>query len=255
MGIPTLSLKGKVALVTGGRGGVGRAIALGFAEAGADVAVCDLNDESGELQAVANEIRKLGRRSLARKADVSKKGDVDSAIEAVVAELGSLDILVNNAGICQRVPLLELSEDQWQRDMDVNLKSHYLCSKAAAAHMIERRQGNIICLASQLAFRSFSDCGAYSVAKSGVVMLVRQLARDLGKHSIRVNGIAPASVKTGMTGVKWHDPEALRAYEAGVPLGYMSEPGDMVGPALFLASNASRYVTGQTILVDGGINA
>jgi len=255
MSIPSFSLEGRVAIVTGGRRGMGKAIALAFAEAGADVVVSDLVVEDGQLLAVAEEIQRLGRHSLAIQADIAQKADVDNLVQKVVDEFGFIDILVNNAAISFKVPLLELGEDEWDKDIDVNLKGYYLCSQAVAKRMVERKKGNIISMASQLAFKSWANIGAYCIAKAGVVMLTRQLARDLARYNIRVNAIAPASVKTEFTGVKWRDPEALKKYEAKVPLGYLAEPSDIVGPALFLASDASRYVTGHTILVDGGINA
>ena len=244
-----------MAVVTGGRRGMGKAIALAFAEAGADVAVCDLVVEDGQLQATADEIKQLGRRSLAIQADISKKNDIDNLVQRVVNEFGFIDILLNNAAISFKVPLIELGEDEWDKDIGVNLKGYHLCSQAVAKRMVERKRGNIISIASQLAFKSWPNYGAYSISKAGVVMLTRQLARDLGRYNIRVNAIAPSSVKTEFTEVKWRDPEALKKYEAGVPLGYLAEPADVVGPALFLASDASRYVTGHTLLVDGGVNA
>jgi len=255
MSIPNLSLKKKVALITGGRRGIGRAIALGFAEAGADVVICGWTDGGDGLQAVASDIRQLGQRCLTIQADVSRESDVDNLIQKVVNEFSFVDILVNNAAASVKMPLLELSEDEWDKDINVNLKGYYLCSKAVAPIMMERKRGNIINIASQMAFKSAPNYGAYCIAKAGVVMLTRQLARDLASYNIRVNAIAPASVKTEFTSINWHDAETLNQYEATVPLGYMADPSDMIGPALFLASDASRYVTGHTILVDGGINA
>lgn len=255
MTIPSLSLTGRTAIVTGGRRGLGRAIALALAEAGADVAICSRTDENSELQAVAGEIRKFGRHALAVQADISRKADVDNLVQKAVDEFGFIDILVNNAAIAFKKPLLELSEDEWDQEMDVNLKGYFLCSQAVAKGMIKRKQGSIISIASQLAFKSWPNYGTYCIAKAGVVMLTRQLARDLAKYNIRANAVAPASIKTEFTVVKWNDPEALKQYEAGVPLGYLSEPEDLVGPVLFLASDASRYITGHTILADGGINA
>ena len=255
MSIPSFSLEGRVAVVTGGRRGMGTAIALAFAEAGADVAVCDLVVEDGQLQATADEIQQFGRRSLAIQADIARKADVDNLVQRVVNEFGFIDILLNNAAISFKVPLIELGEDEWDKDIGVNLKGYHLCSQAVAKRMVERKRGNIISIASQLAFKSWPNYGAYSISKAGVVMLTRQLARDLARYNIRVNAIAPSSVKTEFTEVKWRDPEALKKYEAGVPLGYLAEPADIVGPALFLASDASRYVTGHTLLVDGGVNA
>ena len=250
MSIPSFSLEGKVAIVTGGRRGIGKAIALTFAEAGADVAVCDLVVESGELDAVAEEIRRLGRRSLAVQADVTRKAEVDNVVKRVESELGVIDILVNNVGMGGGARLIEQEEDDWQKQMDVNLKGCYLCSRAVGKGMVERRGGNIISIASGAGIRGFSERNAYNLAKAGVIMLTRVLARELGKYNIRVNAIAPTMVKTDMIGDM--DAKARAAEAARIPLGRLAEVEDIAGPALFLASDASSYVTGHTLVVDGG---
>lgn len=256
MSIPDFSLKGKVAIVTGGRRGIGEAIALAFAEAGADVVVCARVVEDGLLGAVAEKIRKLGRRSLAIQTDIAKKTDVDNLVQQVMDEFGGIDILVNNAAIDIRAPLLELSEDDWDRMIDINLKGYYLCSQAVGKRMVEQKKGNIINMASQLAFKAWAKMGAYCITKAGVVMLTRVLARELGTYGIRANAIAPSSVKTEFSRPTWSDPEALKRIESAIPLGgRLAEPNDIVGAALFLASDASSYITGHTILVDAGTNA
>lgn len=256
MGIPSFSLEGKVAIVTGSRRGIGKAIALTFAEAGADVGVCDQVVEDGLLGATAEEIRNLGRRSLAIQADICRKADVDNLVERVVDEFGSIDILVNNAAIDIRAPLVELSEDDWDKVIDVNLKGCFLCSQAVGKRMVKVKKGNIINIASQLAFRSLPGMGAYCISKAGVVMLTRVLARELGSHNIRANAIAPSLVSTELGRATWSNPEILKKRLAAIPLwGRMAEPDDIVGAALFLASGASSYITGHTILVDAGTNA
>jgi len=255
MSLPDFSLKGKVAIVTGGRRGVGRAIALAFAEAGADVAVCDRVVEDGEMEALADEIRKLGRRSLAVQADVTRKTDVDSFVERVVNEFGVIDILVNNVATNIRAPLLELREDGWDRVINTDLKSYFLCAQAAGRRMVEQKKGNIINIASTAALKADFAMGAYCIAKAGVVMLTRVLARELGSYGIRANGIAPFMVKTKFSQPLWSDPEALKEAEAQIPLGRLAETDDLVGAALFLASDASAYVTGHTIFTDGGFSA
>ncbi len=252
MSLPSFSLAGRVAIVTGARRGIGRAIALTFAEAGADVAVCDLVAEGGELEAVAKEIRKSGRRSLAIKTDVTRKPEVDSMVKKVTDELGAVDILVNSAGIGDGSPLIQTSEEEWQRFIDTNLKSCYLCAQAVGKGMVERRRGSIISIASAAGIRGFSSRNTYNISKAGVIMLTRVLARDLGKYHVRVNAIAPTMVKTEMTRRLQDDPKALAAEEARTPLGRLAEVTDLTGPALFLASDASSYVTGHTLVVDGG---
>lgn len=250
--IPTFSLEGKVAVITGGRRGIGRAIAIAFAEAGADVAVCDLIVEDGELEVVAKEIQRLGRRSIAIRTDITKKTDVDNLTQRVIDEFGVIDILVNNAAVFLLAPLLETSEDDWDLIIDTNLKGYYLCCQAAGKKMIERRRGNIINMASRAALKAQIERGAYSVAKAGVVMLTRVVAVELARYNIRVNAIAPGMVKTERLLPFWSNSEYLKQREAEIPLGRVAEPSDIIGAALFLASDASAYVTGHTIVVDGG---
>ena len=255
MSIPDFSLAGKVAIVTGGKRGIGKAIALAFAEAGADVAVCGRVIEDGELEAVAGEIRRLGRRSLAVQADVSRKSDVDNLVQKVTEQFGAIDILVNNAGIVVRAPLLDTSEDDWDKVINTDLKGCYLCSQAVGKKMVERKRGSIINITSSHAFKVSPGAVAYGIAKAGVVMLTRGLAQELGSYGIRANAIAPILVKTEMTRARWSDPEFLKKREARIPLGRVAEPGDIVGAALFLASDASNLISGHTILIDGGESA
>ncbi len=252
MSIPSFLLEDKVAIITGGRRGIGRAIALAFAEAGADVAVCDCVVEDGELGAVADEIQRLGRRSLAIKADVTQKSEVDNLVKRVEDELGFIDILVNNAGVGGGPPMLETPEDEWQRVIDINLKGHYLCSQAVTKGMVERGRGNIIGIASAAGLRGFAERNTYNVSKAGVIMLTKVLARSLGKYNVRVNAIATTMVKTAMIQRLEEDQKTLAAEAARIPLGRLAEVSDLVGPALFLASDASAYITGHTLVVDGG---
>ena len=252
MSTQNYSLAGKVALVTGGRRGIGRTIALAFAEAGADVAVCDVVVDDGRLEGVTQEIQKLGRRSLAIQADTSRKTDVDHLVNRVMDEFGSIDILVNNAGIGAPGRLVDLKEEEWDRVIDVNLKGYYLCAQAVAIKMIERKQGNILCIASQYAFMAAPGMGVYSIAKAGVVMLTRVLARELGGYGIRANAIAPGLVKTELSQPDWGDLAIRAQREAAIPLGRLAETHDLAGLALFLASDASSYISGHTVLADGG---
>jgi NAD(P)-dependent dehydrogenase (short-subunit alcohol dehydrogenase family) len=255
MGLPDFSLIGRVALVTGARRGIGKTIALALAEAGADVGLCDLVLEDGQLQAVAQEILALGRRSLFARADTRRKSDVDGLVERVIGELGRIDILVNNAGIAINSPILDMAEEDWDRILDIDLKGYFLCSQAAGRKMVQQKAGTIINLASQFAFRVTPGMGAYSIAKAGVVMLTRTLAQELGKFGIRANAIAPGMVKTEINQASRSNPEELKRIESAIPLGRIAETDDLVGAALFLASDASRYITGQTLLVDGGRSA
>ena len=252
MKMPSFSLEGRVALVTGARRGIGKGIALAMAGAGADVAVCDNVVEGGELEAVAEEIQGIGRRSLAVQTDVSKKSEVDNLVKRVEDELGPIDILVNNAGIGRGSVLIEQKEEDWQAVIDVNLTGCYFCSQAAGKRMVERRKGNIINISSGAGIRGFAGRNAYNVSKAGVIMITKVLARDLAKHGVRVNAIAPTNLRTEMTRGLWENPQALAAEEARIPLGRLGTVEDMTGPAIFLASDASSYITGDTIVVDGG---
>jgi NAD(P)-dependent dehydrogenase (short-subunit alcohol dehydrogenase family) len=249
------SLAGKVAVVTGGRRGIGRAIALALAEAGADVSLGDRVVDDGALEGVAEEVRKSGRRALAIQADITQKADVDSLVQKTVAEMGAIDILVNNAATNVRAPLLELNEAGWDRVIDTDLKGYYLCSQAAGKVMVKQKRGNIINIASTAAMDTAPKMGAYCIAKAGVVMLTRILAIELAEHNIKVNAVAPSIVKTKFSQPLWADAKTLKEIESGIPLGRLAEPEDIVGAVVFLASDASAYITGHTIVVDGGSTA
>jgi len=253
--IPNYSLSGKVALVTGSRRGIGKTIALALAEVGANVALCDIILEDGELRNVAQEIKNLGRQSLFFRADTSQKRDVDEMVEKVDDEFGRIDILVNNAGISINSLLMDMSEEDWDRTLNIDLKGYYLCSQAVGRKMVRQNSGTMINLASQFAFRVTPGMGAYSIAKAGVVMLTRVVAQELGRFGIRANAIAPGMVKTEINLARRSNPEELKRIESAIPLGRIADPEDLVGAALFLASDASSYVTGQTLLVDGGRSA
>ncbi|MFX0083618.1 MAG: SDR family NAD(P)-dependent oxidoreductase [Candidatus Hodarchaeota archaeon] len=270
-----MSLEGKVALVTGSRRGVGEATALTFAEAGADVAICDWIVDTGELDGVAEKIRKLGRRSLFNQTDVSQKDQVNSLVQKVEKEFGRIDILVNNAAVWAGAFADEPPERQWDKQMNINLKSCYLCSHAAAKGMIERKSGNIINISSIDSLRIrpgirrslFQDplplrpevhpfaSRVYFISKAGVNMLTRGMAWGLGQYGIRVNAIAPGGIRTEMIRFLWENPELMKKIGYHIPLGRFAEPDEIANVALFLASDASSYITGQVIVVDGGSEA
>jgi dehydrogenase/reductase SDR family member 4 len=253
MTILNFSLKGKVAIVTGGSRGIGKAIALGFAEAGADITIADINfDEATKTVA---EIKALHRRALAVETNISIKSQVDNMVAKTVEELGTIDILVNDAAINIMRPLIDLREDGWDKVMNVDLKGYFLCSQAAAKVMMGKQRGNIINMVSTGAAKAAPGLGAYSIAKAGVVMLTKLLAVELASYNIRVNAIGPYLVKTAFSQPMWADPDACKSLEASIPLGRIAEPQDILSTALFLASDASSYITGQTIFVDGGTMA
>ena len=251
------SLKGQVAVVTGGGTGIGRAIALAFAAAGADVAVA--SRRRAKLESVSDAIRGLGRRALAVETDVSVLGDVQKMAQQVADELGPADILVNNAGIgnidgVNAPPMVDLPEDTWDRMMSIDLKGCYLCAQALAKTMIERKSGNIINIASINGFQG--GASPYGIAKAGVMRLTSGLARDLAKHNIRVNSIAPGWIAVEPGSVINEEELAAMAdpkFLETVPLGRIGQPDDIASAALFLASEAASYITGQTLVVDGGL--
>jgi len=250
--LSTFSLEGKVAIVTGGKRGLGKAIALGFAEAGADVAICSRVLTDGELERAANEIRRLGRRSLAVQADITRKADVDYMMQKVVAEFGAIDILVNNAGQYIEVPTLELREEDWDAVQGTHLKGSFLCSQAAGKVMVKQKRGNIINIASLIGIRPILSPGGYDAAKAGLMMFTKSLAIELASHNIRVNAIAPGFTKTKMNERISNKPEVLKKFQEAIAMGRLGEPIEIATTAIFLASDASSYVTGITILVDGG---
>jgi dehydrogenase/reductase SDR family protein 4 len=252
MSIPNFSLSGEVAIVTGGKRGIGREIALALAGAGADVAVCTRRVDDGGLETVVEDIKKLGRRSLGIQADTSRKADVDNMVQKVMDQLGRIDILINNAGALIKAAFLEMSEDVWDKHMDVNLKGYYLVSQAVAKRMVERRKGCMINIASDLAFKAVPGMAAYCVSKAGIIMLTRALAQELGQYGIRVNAIAPGMIRTELSRPNWSDPVFLKYMETITPLGRIGELSDIVGVALLLASSASSYISGSTVLLNGG---
>ena len=254
MSIPSLSLEGKVAIVSGGSRGIGRAIALTFAGAGADVVVCS-RDLDGKLGTVAEEIKGLGQRSLAVPTDVMQKAALDNLVQKTMAEFGAIDILVNNAGTSVRKLVLEHTDEDWDKVIDTNLTSYFLCSRAVAKIMTPQKRGNIISIASVRGIRGASGRIGYNVSKAGVIMLTRVLALEFASDNIRVNAIAPGWIKTEMTAPLMNDPEARKEIDATIPMGRWAEPDEMANVALFLASDMSSYVTGHTLVADGGITA
>ena len=254
MSIPGISLAGKAAIVTGGSRGIGKGIALMFAGAGADVVVCSRNLD-GKLESAADEIRKLGRRSLAVKADVTRQADIDNLVKQTMEEFGAIDILVNNAGTVIRAPVVEHSEEDWDKVIDTNLKSYFLCSRAVGRVMMEQKRGNIINIASLRGIEGAAGRVSYSVSKAGVIMFTRVLALELVKYNVRVNAIAPGWIKTELTEPMWGNPKTNKEVTATIPMDRWASVDEMASVALFLASDLSSYVTGHTLVADGGMAA
>ena len=259
MSVPGFSLEGQVAVVTGARRGIGEAIALALAQAGADVALCDVEVDDGKLDSVAQEVKKLGRRALAVQTDVTRKSDIDNLVKRAEDELGPIDILVNNAGIGSGTMLLDMEEEDWHKVLDTHLTAAYLCCRAIGKRMVERRKGNIINISSiegvRIAFPIRQGANPYPSAKAGLIMLTRGLARELAPHNIRVNAIAPGGVRTEMLRPAWESPEIAQLVNTYIPVRRLAEPDEIASVALFLASDAASYVTGHTIVADGGFTA
>jgi dehydrogenase/reductase SDR family protein 4 len=248
------SLKGKIAVVTGGSRGIGRAISLAFAEAGADLVVSSRDKRPPELEKVAGEVRALGRKALAIPAHVGKRKEVENLVQKTLQEFGRIDILVNNAGANPVLSsIVDLEEEALEKVLEVNLKGAFLMSKVAARAMIEQGGGRIINLSSISGLRARDDgTGAYCISKAALNMLTQVMARELARHNILVNAIAPGSIRTEFSRVNWTDPERKAQRIREVELRRFGEPEEVVGMALFLASAAGSFVTGEIIRVDGG---
>jgi NAD(P)-dependent dehydrogenase (short-subunit alcohol dehydrogenase family) len=253
MGIKDFYLTNKVAFIAGGRRGIGKAIAKVFAEVGADVAVGDVIADSGELEATVEQVRKLGRRTLALQFDITKQDSVEKAIQRVVDELGGIDILINTAAESPIGTLIDLSETDWDAVIDTHVKGYFFTSQTAAKRMIEQgKGGSIVSFSSRSYLRPRERMGAYGTAKAAVVTLTGQLAMELGPYNIRANAIAPSTVMTeGAAEAELKYPENRKFVEAETALGRISSPEEIANVALFLASDAASYVSGVTILVDG----
>jgi len=248
MNLDMFSLKGKVAIVTGAGRGIGKAIALGLADAGADLVVAARTTE--EVEATAEEIHKKGVKAIAFTADVRFKEQVDKMVAETVQEFGRIDVLVNNAGGMFAVPTMEMSEKQWDVIVSENLKSVFLCSQAAGIIMMTQKSGSIINMASIVGIVAQPLNAAYAASKAGIISLTKTMATDLAEYNIRVNGIAPGLIIT--PGTEW----LYKKFEgiiSDIPLGRGGRPEDMAGAVIYLASDASLYVTGETIVIDGGV--
>jgi len=245
-------LLGKVALITGASRGIGKVIALSFAKEGAEVVVMDVLDASETV----SEIEKLGKEAIGVKGDVTKRVDVEEVVQQAVEKFGRIDVLVNNAGVVTVRPAEEMTEDEWDRDMDVNLKGLFLCSQVVGKGMIKQRKGNIINIASMVAEAVLPGHIAYCASKAGVIALTKVLAIEWAKYNIRVNAIAPGFIKTELVadlvekGLRSKD--EMEMIEKRTPLRRWGAPQDVSNVALFLASEDSAFMTGQTVFVEGG---
>ncbi len=243
-------LSGKRGYVTGAGSGLGRAIALGLAEAGAAVVVSDINLSTAEE--TATEIQEAGGHVVALRTDVAKKADVEELVRFTTTQLGGLDFAFNNAGMLKIIKPEDLSEQDWQTELDVDLTGVFLCCQAAGRYMIAHGGGKIVNTASISGLVVNSGL-TYSTAKAGVIQLTRVLAYRWAKHKIYVNCFSPGYIRTNMTAAHLQRPEVEQEMLRQTPLRRLGEAHDLVGPALFLASSASDFITGHNLVVDGGV--
>ena len=244
-------LDNRVAVVTGASRGIGRSIALGLAGAGADVVVASRKIQ--DLEPVAEEIRRLGRRALAVPTHTGRREDTERLIATTTRELGRVDVLVNNAATNPAFgPLIDITPEAWDKIMEVNVKGCLLLSQHAARVMMAQKSGSIINVSSTGGLRVPTMIGAYGVSKAAIIMLTKVLARELGPFGIRVNAIAPGLIETRFSEALWANEKILGPYLESTPLGRTGKPDEMVGAVIYLASDASAYVTGHTIVLDGG---
>jgi 2-deoxy-D-gluconate 3-dehydrogenase len=242
-------LDGKVALVTGSARGLGAAIALALAEAGADVVANDRNDPADTVRTIAS---LPGRRALGLVADLSDRAASDALIASALDRMGRLDILVNNAGIIRRAPAADYPDEDWDQVIEINLTAVFRLCRAAGRHMLARGSGKIISIASLLSFQGGITVPSYTAAKSGVAAVTKALANEWAGKGINVNAIAPGYMRTENTRPLAEDPVRFRQISERIPAGRWGEPADLAGTAVFLASAASDYVNGHVLVVDGG---
>lgn len=248
-----MNLKGKVVIITGARRGMGRSHALKFAKAGARVAVADISQE--DCNKVVQEIKKAKGEALAVKCDVTKKAEVEKMVALALEKWGRVDILVNNAGIVEFKPFLEMTEEEWDRTLDINLKGYFFCAQAAAREMAKHKSGVIINIASVAMGQvgiGFPNIVHYCASKGGIVGMTEALAVELAPYNIRVNAISPGMIETPMMDSVKQDPQTMKAMLARVPLQRVGRPEEVSNLVLFLASDDSSYITGSTVVIDGG---
>ncbi|MGA7668994.1 MAG: SDR family oxidoreductase [Nitrolancea sp.] len=245
------TLNGKVALITGAGRGFGRAIAEVFIEAGADVAL-NYRESQAACREIAEQGEAIGQRAMLVKADVTDSASVEQMVEAVISKFGRIDILVNNAGIMHVQPFAESSEDSWRAEMDVNVYGPLRVTRAVVPHMIEQHYGKIINLSSQLALIGWDRAAVYAGTKGFILTWTKSLARELGRYDINVNAIGPGSIVTDMNRGIYPSPEAAERRAQELPLRRLGSPRDVGECALFLASDASSYLTGQMLGPNGG---
>lgn len=249
-----MRLEGKSALVTGGTRGMGRAIAEGFAREGADVAIFYKQSDEAARE-VVEAIRGTGRRGLALRVDTRSREEVEAGVAKVLGEFGKLDILVNNAAVALRSHFLEITDEEWDRTHDTNLRGYFLVGQTVGRHMAERRTGAIINVSSLNQHIARKNRCHYLASKGGVLMLTKGMAVDLAPYGIRVNALAPGTILTDINRADMEDPAFRKERESKILLGRLGQPEEIVGAAVFLASDEASFVTAASFSVDGGATA
>lgn len=253
MGLLGADLKDRVAIVTGGSSGIGYGISMALAEHGCHVVPTSEPGTESKIEETVAAVKNLGVRTLGLAADVTNADQLDRFVERVLREFGAIDILVNCAGITIRRPSIEVPEEEWRAVLDVNLTGTFLCCQKVGKTMIARGKGSIVNIASLTSFVAYPEVAAYCASKGGVLMLTRALAVEWAPHGVRVNAIAPGDILTPLTrSITDKDPERRKSMEARIPMGRLGEVDEVAGAALYLCSDGARYITGHTIVVDGG---
>lgn len=252
MCMEAFELRGQVALVTGASQGLGKSLAMGLAEAGADIVMVARGP--AKLAEAEKEVSDMGVRTLTVAADVTVPEDVDRIVAQALGKFGKIDILVNNVGTYAGKPIVDSEIEDWFRLINTNLTSAYLCCRAVGRHMIERQRGKVVNMAAAMGALGARNSSAYCASKGGVIQLTRALAVEWARYGINVNAIAPGTMETEITKKMLDDPKVRKALESKVPMKRLGQPSDLVGTVVFLAASGSDYVTGQTIFVDGGFS-
>jgi glucose 1-dehydrogenase len=255
-----MDLTGQKALVTGANSGIGQGVAIALGRAGADVIV-NYVDGDEAANKVADEIRSFGRNAVGFKADVSREDQVGAMFKSAIKSFGTIDILVNNAGLQRDAALQDMTMEQWNKVLSVNLTGQFLCARAAAREFLRRgvvssvscAAGKIICISSVHQVIPWGGHANYATSKGGIKLLMESMAQELAPHHIRVNAIAPGAIKTPINTSAWNTPDALKSLLTLIPYGRAGEPEDIARAAVWLASDESDYVVGTTLFVDGGM--
>jgi NAD(P)-dependent dehydrogenase (short-subunit alcohol dehydrogenase family) len=243
-------IRGRVALVTGASKGLGKAMSLGLARAGADLALCGRSPE--DLATSRSEAESHGVTVRIYRMDVLDRASIQESVSSMIRDFGKIDILVNNAGVNVRKPVIQLAEEEWDLVLDTNLKGYFLVAQAVVPHMIRQGRGKVINISSIMGSVALDNLVAYASSKGGVVQMTKVMAIEWAKHNINVNAIGPTYFETPLVAALRDDPDRFRFINERTPMGRWGQPEELEGTVIFLASRASDFITGQTIYVDGG---